>query len=386
MRTRNVAVLGLLLALAACETATVAGPGGGGTGHEPAPPRDLQGWYYAHVVNLSWELDPRWDGEAFRVYGKRRSDADFFLIAEVTSCGGSVCTYRDLNVLSGVTYEYYVSAVSPSGGVETPSSHRVEVFVPQPTPPPVPRGLEVVALDEAVFLKWDARAREADDFSFYRLYLIDSGGSPLLLGETDSEGFLDLLVANGERYTYAVAAVDDQGHESARSDVATGTPRPDFRGELVYSHQDRPELSGFRFPVSEEEDPRVDGDAPERDFRIETDADGWWLVPGPGAAVHAEPVFTTALRCGPAADAGCTDVAVAPASGYTTQDMPLDTEFSYVLRVPGDGGSVHYGVIRVTTLGFDQEGDALAIFDWAFQLVPDERSLEPEGGEVPVAR
>ena len=35
--------------------------------------------------------------------------------------------------------------------------------------------------------------------------------------------------------------------------------------------------------------------------------------------------------------------------------------------VIGDDGQIHYGVIRVEMLGFDQN-DAIMIFDWAYQL------------------
>jgi hypothetical protein len=50
-----------------------------------------------------------------------------------------------------------------------------------------------------------------------------------------------------------------------------------------------------------------------------------------------------------------------------------------VLRVTGDDGLVHYGVIRVETLGYDQNGYALMIFDWAYQLQAGNPSLSPVG-------
>ena len=43
------------------------------------------------------------------------------------------------------------------------------------------------------------------------------------------------------------------------------------------------------------------------------------------------------------------------------------TEESYVFRVIGDDGELHYGVIRVDHLGVDQNG-GIMIFDWAYQL------------------
>jgi len=96
-----------------------------------APPENLAAWYYDRAVYVTWELGPAWDDDAFRVYAKRTSDASHFLIAEVTNCSGGLCSYTDVNILSDVTYEYYVASVSP-GGFETPSDWSVEVYVPRP--------------------------------------------------------------------------------------------------------------------------------------------------------------------------------------------------------------------------------------------------------------
>ncbi len=343
----------------------------------PDPPRALDGWYYDRAVYLTWELAPGWNGESFRVYGRRVTDADYYLIAEVTNCSEGVCSYTDVNVLPDVTYEYYVAAYDPDTGLESASEYSVEVYVPRPVPPPVPQGLEVVALDGAAYLRWSDNARQADDFSFYRVYLADPGGDDFLLGETDSEGFLDLLAENGRTYTYFVTSVDDQGHESAAGAAAEGTPRPDYHGEWLYSYADRPEQSGFRFAADETTYPVVDGDAPGRHFRLEVDGAGWWLVPGPGTQVYDGWWETTALKCGVGADEDCVSVDVAPLTGYTTQDVALVPQATYVLRVVGDDGAVHYGALRVTLLGQDQAGDAIMIFDWAYQLQPGNPNLAP---------
>jgi len=341
----------------------------------PAAPRGLTASYYAGAVTLSWELAPAWNGEPFRVYSKRVTDSGWFFIAEVTSCIDEVCTYQDVNVLGGQRYEYYVAAVGPNGG-ESASDVVVEVLVPEFVPPPVPAAPLVIALDNANYVTWGPSARGAADFSHYRVYL-DDGSSVFILGETDSEGFLDLLAANGNTYAYFVTSVDLDGHESEGSLLAEGTPRPDFSGEWIYDYFAVPQSSGFRFVEDESVLPIVDGDDPFRHFRLETDIDGWWLVPGPEAAVYPAGFQTTALKCGPGADAGCTDLSVAPSSGYVAQDIQIGAQESYVLRVVGDDGQLHYGVIRVTLLGFDQNDDPIMIFDWAYQLQAGNPNLAP---------
>ncbi|MDH5759783.1 MAG: hypothetical protein OEZ65_09365 [Gemmatimonadota bacterium] len=365
MATR-IAVLGLLLA--GCGEDVVVPV------YEPAAPEGLDAWYYAGEVIVTWRLGAGWNDEPFRVYSKRVSDPSYFFIAEVTSCIGGECSYRDTNIAAGQSYDYYVAAVDPSSGTETASDYSVTVDIPQPDPPPVPAGLEVVALDGATYLKWGNGARAASDFSFYRVYL-DVAGDAFLLGETDSEGFLDLLAENGGIYTYFVSSVDEWGHESAGSATASGIPRPDYHGEWIYAFSDVPASSGFHFEIDENTYPIVDGADALRHFRLETDVSGWWLVPGPGTDVYPVGFSTTSLKCGPASDVDCVDLPVAPTSGYLVQDVLLDAQYSYVMRVVGDDGLTHYGVIRVEMLGYDQNGDAIMIFDWAYQLEPDSPSL-----------
>ena len=345
--------------------------------NDPAPPRAVDATYYAGAVTVTWELAPDWDGEAFRVYARRSTDASYYLVAEVTSCGDALCSYTDTNVLAGRSYDYYVAAVDPRSGSETASADAVRVAVPQPTPPPVPDQIAVVALDHANYVHWSDASRDASDFSFYRVYLKAPSGTSYVLGETDSEGFLDQLAQNGLTYTYFVSAVDQDGHESAGSVAAKGTPRPDYQAEWMYDWFDRPAASGFRFRASDQDNPVVSGSDATRQFRLETDADGWWLVPGANTDVYPNSWSTTALKCGPAADADCTDVSRAPTSGYVHQDIGLEPQSSYVLRVRGDDGQTHYGVIRVIMLGSDQNGHALMIFDWAYQLQPGAPDLAP---------
>lgn len=362
MRRVAVGSLVMMLALAGCDDDLIIGV------DVPAAPLDVEASYYAGVVTVSWGLASAWNGEAFRVYSRRVTDADYLLIAEVTSCSSGLCSYADANVVGGETYEYYVSAVDFSSGVETASDFSVEVAVPEAGAPPAPDAFRVVALDNANYLAWGEESREADDFSHYKVYVVDGAGTEFLLGETDSEGFLDLLAENGTTYSYFATAMDIDGHEGSASRTAAGTPRPDFHDEWLYDHFSQPTQSGFRFSEDENTNPIMDGTSSNRHFRLEVDGQGWWLVPGPQTAIYPLGFETTSLKCGVAADAGCVDVTSAPMTGYVTADQPLETQVSYVLRVIGNDGEVHYGVIRVDLLGYDQDDDALMIFDWAYQV------------------
>ncbi len=336
---------------------------------DPAPPIGLEAAYYNRAVTMYWELSSAWSGETFRVWGKRVEDDSFFFIAEVTSCSAGSCEYTDTNIVSNVTYDYFVSALDVGTGAETDSDRTVRVAVPSFTPPPVPTDLEVVALDATNYIRWNDGARSDSEFSAYRIYLLtDQGATQTLLGGSDSPGFLDELAENGVTSTYAVSSVDIYGHESGISSSRQGTARPDFTGELIYSFVAEPTLSGFRFSESDQMDPIVDGDSATRHFRLETDLSGWWLVPGPSAEVFPTGEMTTALKCGVAADAQCFDWTTAPLSGYSPTGILVDPEFTYMWRVMESGVVVRYGAVRVTLLGTDQDGAELMIFDWAYQL------------------
>ena len=376
---------GILLAVAGMALASCTDGDGGviDPGFAPAAPVDLEAVYFNRAVFLTWELAPDWDGESFRVYGRRASAATYLLLAEVTSCTGGLCNYTDRNISANQAYTYYVAAYDSRSGQETASAFAVDVNVPSPTPPPVPSGLDVVSLDNAVYLKWNANARSAQDFSFYRVYVEGEDGD-FLLGETDSEGFMDLLVENGNTYTYRLSSVDDLGHESTLGSAASGTPRPDYSGEILYAFEDVPAEAGFRFVESEATLPIVSGTSSSRHVRLEVDDQGWWLVPAPGVQLYPQGFETTALACGPWSNVDCVALEVAPTSGYSTQDLSLVPQTTYVVRYPQAQG-FRYGAIRVTLQGFDQTNAALMIFDWSHQLQVGNPNLAPRT-EAPILR
>jgi len=368
-------VLGLTLLVGACEDEVVFVE----SPEAPAPPLFVQGSYSNFAIRLTWELSTAWDGEFFRVWGRRIQDAEFTLVADVSSCANGFCEYTDTNISERTSYEYFVSAVDPVTGEEADSEAVVRVEVPAFRAPAIPQGLEVIALDDANYLRWSDNARDAADFLFYRVYLLDEGEA-FLLGETDSEGFVDLLATNGVTSRYAVSAVDEFEHETELSGSAGGTPRPDFTAEVVHDFFDSVEDSGFRFQEDESLLPIVSGFDAGRHFRLEVDGQGWWIVPGPDAAVFPSGVFTTALKCGVAADADCLDWTQAPTTGYGTAEIRVAPENTYMFRVIGDDGEVRYGAIRVTLVGTDQDGLDLMVFDWAYQIQPNNPSLAPGSG------
>lgn len=347
-------------------------------GDPPSAPRELEAAYYAKGVDLSWRLGAGWDGEAFRVYGKRVQDPDYFRIAEVTSCAAGWCQYRDANVAAEHTYAYYVAAVDAVSGAEA-TTPRVEVFVPRPVPPPAPRHAAAAALDGAAYVFWDDAPSAESDFAAYRVYSA-TDEADLFLGETDSPGFMDLLAENGSTYTYRITSLDDQGHESGFSEPARATPRPDYAGEVVYAHRDSAAASGFRFRSTDDDEAVLSGDDPARHFRLEADDRALWLAPAPNVGIHTESRWTSALKCGPGADSDCVSWESAPTTGYSTARVAVETFHAYMFRVAGADGRTRYGTVRIGTAGADQDARELIVFDWAYQTQPGNPNLDPRSG------
>ncbi|CAN5129243.1 hypothetical protein BH23GEM4_BH23GEM4_17070 [soil metagenome] len=329
----------------------------------------------APVVEVTWELPVGWNGEPFRVYARRSGTGNYGLIATVTSCAQGLCLYSDRNVAGGTSYDYFVSTVEERG--DESDSPAVAVPVPLETLPAAPPvDTAAVALDGALYLRWEDGG-VGNDLSRYQVYLVDVDGEATLFraGETDGTAYLDPRAQNGARYTYRIAAVDLDEHVGRLSAPITGVPRPDAHAELVYAQGDSTARSGFRFRTDEGEDPILSGDDANADWRLERVNGALSIVPLNGTEIAAPGVFTTGLVCGPAADASCTALEVAPASGYTTSPVPVDAEFSYAMRVTR-GNETHYAVVRVTLLGDDGAGRELMIFDWAYQLRPNDLHLD----------
>ncbi len=362
-------------------------------GDPPGEPRDLFARYewvlegfsgtssVGHPeVELTWLPPTGWRDEVFRVYGKRASTGTYSLIATVTSCTTAGCVYRDANVAPGTDYDYYVATYDEGSNQETTSEFSELVRVPAASRPAAPVSPVAVALDNAVFLDWGTPSSSVGNVSKFLVYLtrLDTEPFAYAVGQTDGNGYLDPRAANGSEYGYRVATVDTLGHVSNLSAEVFAIPRPDFRGELLYAFADSAQVSGFRFQEDENDNPILAGSSASAHFRLESDATGYRIVPLNGAQVTTFG-FTTALVCGPGSDAGCTAARTAPASGYSAAPLYVDPEMSYVFRVTGNDGQLHYGVIRVAMLGSDQNGRDLAIFDWAYQLRPNSPQLEVRG-------
>jgi len=232
-----------------------------------------------------------------------------------------------------------------------------------------------VALDSALYLRWrDGGVGGA--LWKYLVYLVEVEGQAAMyrVGESDAAAFLDTRVRNGRRYAYRVAAVDTFGHVSALGALAAGVPRPDAALVLLWARPDDEARSGFRFPTSGTASPVVPGTSAAAQWRL--DVDGGRLIVAPlGGTEIVGPLPSSALACGPASDPTCQAIERAPTSGWIAAPLPLEVGATYVFRVRGEDGRLHYGKVRVELAGRDDAGRRFIAVGWAYQLRPDEPSL-----------
>lgn len=360
-----------------------------GTGpRRDTDPRNLDGlyeWVFDRLVDrtpqghptvrLFWDLPVRHRNEVFRVYSRGRSGG-YRLIATVTSCRGGECTYVDVNVASGQSYDYYIAAYDERSDREVGVSDAIRVVVPRIPDLVVPGQPGVTALDGAVFVQW-----QSSGVPLYRLWVQESGGELFAIGETDGLNFLDTRAENGGSYSYFISAVDESGHLSDLAQTPAAFPRPDYHSEILHVHADHPAASGFRFVTAETLDPIVPGTSPEAQLRLEV-VNGVLRIQPLGQTAITAGTFTTQLTCGPGSDHDCVDVRIAPpASQFGFAPVEVHAGNTYVLRVVGTDGRTHFAKIRVQGTSVDDIGRRLLVFDWAYQLRPDEPSLNLAGQE-----
>jgi len=145
----------------------------------------------------------------------------------------------DSSIEFGATYEYRaqrVARVAINGEtleLAGPLTSPVRIAAVNVFPPAVPRGLAAVATagaagtGPAIDLNWQPNTEA--DLAGYVVYRSETNAaesgwqriSPA--GPVTSPGFHDASVQPGHTYRYAVSALDEQGHESARSAEAEET-------------------------------------------------------------------------------------------------------------------------------------------------------------------
>jgi hypothetical protein len=345
-----VLALALLAPLTACDLASI-------TGVDPGAPTALtyqllpSGNPSAPAgVILTWSA-PVNGATSYDVYG-RTSQGSWELRATTTST-----SFHDLYP----EYQYYVVANDADGHALGQSS---TITIDLQSELPAPAGVSSTSLNGAIQLMWSSNASEADRnaFDHYRVYsaafdnLRSTCSAWNLEGSTVSDAFLVANLQNGITRCYAVSAVSHDGHESNWSPAIQDTPRYDAHNVLVYSHDTRPDSSGFAFYDEGTKQYGIVSAATHAgiDFTVERHADGTlWLNPASANVTIAN--YGTA----PAPD--LTSIDKAPVSRLANVAIEAVPGYGYVFGTRKSDG-LHYAAVRIAFVAQDY-----IVFDWAYQ-------------------
>jgi hypothetical protein len=137
--------------------------------------------------------------------------------------------YDDYDITAGLTYRYWVTAVSKTGQESGPSNI-IEVETQVMNPPAPPQGVLAAAVDPGVSLDWQPNGES--NLAGYNVYLSRNGRWRILNNGvvTDNHYYYDLGTAG---QTYAVAAVNVFGIESGYTVVQAQATTP-----VVYEETD----------------------------------------------------------------------------------------------------------------------------------------------------
>ena len=176
-------------------------------------PADFAADSRADGIHLKWAA-PAQPGVHYRVT-RQIGDAPAQTIADLAET-----QYLDLVTAFGPTYRYTLQSYVRAGDINAVSEPSAGLAVPHIDhfAPGVPTGLAVLAGATTIELGWD---RNTDaDLAKYRVYRALGDGAFTRVAEMEPPAFRDAQIQTGQRYRYAITAVDRLGNESARSEPA----------------------------------------------------------------------------------------------------------------------------------------------------------------------
>lgn len=167
----------------------------------------------ADGIQLHWTA-PTQPGLHYRIT-RQIGDAPSQTIADLVET-----QYLDLVTAFGPTYRYTLQSYVRAGDINAISEPTPDLAIAHVDhfPPGIPTGLAVLAGAKTIELGWD---RNTDaDLAKYRVYRALGDGPFARIAEVEPPAFRDAQIQTGQRYRYAIAAVDRLGNESARSEPA----------------------------------------------------------------------------------------------------------------------------------------------------------------------
>ncbi len=192
-------------------------------GGVPSAPRSISGVVSDKANVVSW-LTPFDDG-GFVIQGytifRSNNSVNFYRISNITGI-----SYKDTNLVNGITYQYKVSAYNSKGYGMNSSSINLKPGRASSTPTNVTLEL----FSNHVLIKWNS-PNDTGGYPIlkYNIYRGLSGNAHLIGFNNSGTNYRDYSIAKGVNYTYFVTAVTILGQSSTselKSVITTTAPSP----------------------------------------------------------------------------------------------------------------------------------------------------------------
>ncbi len=222
---------------------------------------------------------------------------------------------------------------------------KIEVLVPDLTPPSPPSHIGTIRGDSFIEISWYSSPDR--DVMGYNVYVSSSyDGDYRYIGTTHRLSYIDNGARNGTTYYYAVTAYDDANNESRLSkDLAYDTPRPEGMNVLLSDYRTQPTKAGYDFStysIGNYNDEYTD-------FYFEYYQGDFYLNVWTDSDIQ-DMGYTSSLY----------QINEAPAGGWSpTKDARVITGHTYVIWTWDN----HFAKIRINSVS-----PSRIVFDWAYQL------------------
>jgi len=199
------------------------------------PPANFSAQLQASGILLTWAAAsaPNIDGlrYTYRIYRREKGHAQETKISEQPLNGGA-SEFLDQAFAWEKTYVYRITIATlveresvPEMQVEGDDSAELEVLAHDVFPPAVPARLQAVAsgVGQPPFIDLIWTPDNEADLAGYNIYRREEGGPEVRINSmvVQAPAYRDSSVVSGHRYFYSVAAVDQRGNESSRSNQAS---------------------------------------------------------------------------------------------------------------------------------------------------------------------
>lgn len=238
------------------------------------------------------------------------------------------------------------------------------------TPPVTPRGVTSVTGNKEVTVYWyPSNEPDLAGYVVYRsLRELEDYEEIAEISDPKASSYVDTGVENGITYYYAVSSFDLKGNESDLSpEIVDDTPRPAGKNIRLGDYFLEPARSGFDFSHPEKGAVPFESGGVDIYFGVDPEVRVPYIY-SDNDTIMQDLGFTESMD----------EVDASPTKGFTTLFVEAIIGHTYTFSTP-DG---HYAKLRVTDLfmdwGEEDIREAWVVFDWAYQLQPDNPELAPK--------